>query len=361
MAEDRQPAPALGVEELEGTVATISSLSDEVMEAGYYLIGEDLNQVPYNPHALPEPQDGDAEISAFYGNKEIKTNRLGSFRGSVEGAADEVAVSLEGQSGYFSVPVVDGEFNFHMSLIKGGSANPPSGKQAIRVVPMLDDNPAGAELTQALTFVDPVSPYIPNGNLASSDLEVTLHWTTYNWVTGAPPAEPGGADVDLHLWEPDGAGGVNELYFGTPDGATLGTFVQDCNSFCKSTTQECYEYISYDGAVPVQGEYTVMVDYWSICDTGPLDMTEAIVQIDMGGGAANGGLTRYCSTALFPANEWQGPRPISGCNFNYCDLTTAACCEAADCAFQDDACENIADVPPPGRLHESVVPRGRLR
>jgi hypothetical protein len=86
--------------------------------------------------------------------------------------------------------------------------------------------------------------------VGTGDLQISVSWNTPT-------------DVDLHLIEPNG----EEISFGNITSAAGGMLDLDSNPAC-SIDGVNNENITYEGITPPQGEYIVVVDYFSACGVG---------------------------------------------------------------------------------------------
>jgi hypothetical protein len=94
--------------------------------------------------------------------------------------------------------------------------------------------------------------------VGSGDVQVTVAWDT-------------GADVDLHVVDPEGW----EIYWGNRQSPSGGELDLDSNAACVGDNVR-NENISWRVGTAPQGPYTVRVDYWSSCDAPGTNYTVVI-------------------------------------------------------------------------------------
>ncbi|MCP4600963.1 MAG: DUF1566 domain-containing protein [Proteobacteria bacterium] len=325
----KQTPEGTTVKEAEVDVVTINAVDVAKRNAslGYTVWAKGLKEAYFESEPVTTLNtDSSVTIADLSGHGDMRVGSTRSYHGKISGAkATDIAVSIEELGGMFIVPVADDEFDFSLTLYR----NIPLEDLTLVIVPTIGGDVHGIELERTIRLLE----------AGNSDVEITMYWETKRW-DGVPNSPPVGADVDLHLLEPDpGGGDLDRLFFGdrTSDGG--GQLIDDCNHFCEGISPSCNEYISYEAGTPVDGSYIVQVDYWSLCDSGPLDVSEVTVTIDLHGGAGAGGTTQICSRRLLPRDELVGPQNI--CGFNFCG--EGECCTGVPCENPpNDECITVA-------------------
>lgn len=154
-------------------------------------------------------------------------------------ALDAVLVRLGGVTGYYVVLLDQPETA--LSLLLSLSPNAPAG--------MVDCIYQGRRAGET-TWGEPVRIPIEILNVGSGELQINLTWNS-------------DADLDLHLFEPDG----NQIYYGSPTSSTGGQLDLDANVGCGNVG---VENIFYDQIPPV-GMYRVAVDNYQDCTQSSSD------------------------------------------------------------------------------------------
>ena len=156
------------------------------------------------------------------------------FRLTGSGAFSTVYIWVDGASGYWQLDV-------------------PVDVQALEMVLTLnDDLPAASfDIQSALGNDGAVgsvaSTPVSATDLADADIAVTVRWT-------------GASDVDLHVTDPNG----NEVYWANETTEEGGRLDLDSNAGC-SIDNVNQETISWPKDAAPEGDYTIVVDYFSDC------------------------------------------------------------------------------------------------
>ncbi|QDV08618.1 hypothetical protein Poly30_41710 [Planctomycetes bacterium Poly30] len=148
-------------------------------------------------------------------------------------ALDAVLVRLGGVSGFYEIALDQPETA--LSLLLSLSPDAPAG--------MVDCIYQGRRDGET-TWGEPVTIPIEILNVGSGELQINLTWNS-------------DADLDLHLFEPDG----NEIYYDNTTSATGGQLDLDANVGCGNVGVENIFY----SQVPPVGMYRVAVDNYSEC------------------------------------------------------------------------------------------------
>jgi uncharacterized protein YfaP (DUF2135 family) len=208
------------------------------------------------------PPAGDASgpqiTSVTSPNNKVHPGEVGKrLGGTAQGSARQVAFYLDGDSGYWLVPVglqdattpTDLDFDARMSFARTLDLGP----HQVQILATDANGVFGAPSPYAITIASETPP--------SATLDVQLVWDTE-------------ADVDLHVTEPDGvtiwARNIN-AYTPPPPGSSappgdpsqFGVLDQDSNASCVIDGRR--EENVYWTVPPPHGHYVVHVDTWSLC------------------------------------------------------------------------------------------------
>lgn len=128
-------------------------------------------------------------------------------------------------------------------------------------------------------------------SVGTGPIQVSLTWDTPS-------------DVDLHLVEPGG----QEIYYGSTASPSGGSLDLDSNPAC-SIDGVNNENITYAGATPPSGTYTVRVDYWDSCG---VTSTNYIVTVTV-----KGAVSTYSGTLTGPGDQGGAGSGVTVATFTY--------------------------------------------
>ena len=148
-------------------------------------------------------------------------------------ALDAVIIRLGGVNGFYQIALEDSSTAFDILLSL--SANAPAGA--------VDCICQGRREGETM-FGEPITVPIEILNVGSGELQINLTWNT-------------DADLDLHLFEPDGT----QIFYGNTTSSTGGQLDLDANVGCGNVGVENIFY----NQVPPVGQYRVAVDNFSQC------------------------------------------------------------------------------------------------
>ncbi len=213
-------------------VFLFSSCKKALVEKKYFSI-PDATYVKKN---FPKSTDATLSFSTIDGSGFVVPGGVALISFETSADATEVYIGVEGEKGYFAVPV-NGQ-DQSVSLIISGDLEAESFDLKFALA-------KNGEVGEIQTI--PVRAV----NVGTGDLQVSLSWDQPN-------------DVDLHLVEPDGS----EIYYGDSYSNSGGELDLDSNPACSidSVNNENIDYYLDEGDVIQTGEYIVRVDFYDNCD-----------------------------------------------------------------------------------------------
>lgn len=211
---------------------------DGNFEQNYFTIQNGV----FNGESIPSSNSEILEILEIRGNSNILAGGSNLIEVIASGNTTELIVGVQGQEGYFTIPMDE----------IGGNAT-----SSIDLLLLLSQQAADS-------FTIVFTPSDGQGNYGQSEtllvttqvggtglLQISLSWNQPN-------------DVDLHLIQPDG----QRIYFGTTTSTNGGELDVDSNAACSidNINNENIYYADLAEVTVQNGEYEVLVDLWSNCD-----------------------------------------------------------------------------------------------
>lgn len=236
---------------------TAPGVSVDSMISGIMLDGV-AGTVTVQPGTAPAGSAAGAVIEYSGGNTAAQGSTAQSILTSVDGL-DSVLVRLGGVSGFYEIILDQPEtaLNLFVSLAPDAAAG------------MVDCIYQGRRSGES-TYGEPITIPIEILNVGSGELQINLTWNT-------------DADLDLHLFEPDG----NRIFYGASTSPTGGELDLDANVGCGSVGVENIFY----NQVPPVGNYRVAVDNFQDCAQSSSDYVITVTLPGQAPTIINGSIT----------------------------------------------------------------------
>lgn len=222
--------------------------SDDLTQANFEQDFFTIQKGSFSGDDMPIPNSTSLEILQITGNSTVLAGGSNLIHVLASDNAKEVIVGVQGQDGYYSIPMDDNADGQGRSETSGVTVD----------LQLLISQQANDNFTLIFSVSDGQGNYSQYETLevgiqeaGTGKLQISLSWDQLN-------------DVDLHVIQPDG----EEIYYGNPYSSNGGELDVDSNAACylDSINNENIYYADTTGVTIQNGEYEVLVDLWANCD-----------------------------------------------------------------------------------------------